>query len=137
MATITQVRNALADTITSAIPELNGYHNVPEVVQVPAIVVRPSNCNYIVGGGTCQIWMYDVFVLVARTEADLKQDQLDSYLSTTGTKSIPAVLRSSYTLGLTGVDVVLEKMTGYGGQWEAARIMHIGAQLHVRVTVTE
>lgn len=137
MPTITEVREALADVIGTAVPELICYATVADVAQVPAVVIRPDRCEYVVGGGSCQEWMYSVTVMVGRTESGVNQNQLDSYITTTGSKSIPAALRASPGLGLTGVDAILVDMRGYGGNWETARIQHVGAQLNVRVLITE
>lgn len=134
---ITQVRTALASVITTAVPALNGYHTVPDVTQVPAVVVRPGHCNFVVGMGNCQEWIYEVYVLVARTDSVINQDQLDTYLSATGASSVVAAIRANPTLGLTNADAVVFEMTKYGGSWESARISHIGAQLNVRVLITE
>ena len=86
--------------------------------------------------GTCQDWEYFVYVLVPRTESRANQDQLDAYISVTGALSIPAALRASKTLGLTGIDTSLIRMSVYGGSFPAAAVPHIGARLHVRVLVT-
>lgn len=137
MPTISQVRTGLKDTIIAAVPSLFGFDTVPDVAQVPCIVVRPGKLDYLVAGGTCWEAMMEVYVLVTRTDAGGAQDQLDAYLSTTGTRSIPAALRATPALGVVGVDAVLVSMDKYGGNWELARIAHIGAQLNVRVLVTE
>lgn len=137
MPTITQIRTAMVSTITTALPALNGYRNVTDVVQVPAVVARPEKCNYIVAGGQCSEWVFALYVLVARTDATTNQDELDGYITPTGANSVPAILFANPTLGLTGIDCVLESMTGYGGKWESASVPHIGAQLNVRVLITE
>lgn len=137
MPSLTQVRTGLITTITTAVPELIGYATVPEVTQVPAVIVRPEKVDYMIGMGACQQWTYAVYVLVARTSSTVNQDQLDAYISATGAKSVVAALRATPGLGLSGVDATVESMEKYGGEWETARIPHIGAQLNVGVLITE
>lgn len=138
MPTLVQVRDELTNTIVNAVPSLIGYSTVPDVAQVPAIVVHPDSCNYQIGMGNCQEWDFSIYVLVSRTETQVKQDELDSYLSTSGSNSVPAALRAAgATLGLSGVDATLMRMSGYGGSWDSARVPHVGARLHVRVIITE
>lgn len=137
MPTIRTVRTAIADTVGAAIPGLICYRTVADVVQVPAMVVRPEKCDYVVGMGTCQQWVFRLYVLVPHTETNANQDQLDAYLSTSGTNSIPAAVRANPSFGVPGVDGLLTEMTGYGGTWDAAKVPHIGAQLTLRVLITE
>lgn len=137
MSTVGEVRTALGSTIRAAIPELNVYNKVPDVTQVPAVVIRPGKCDYVVGGGACQDWAYELYVLVARTDTVIKQDQLDEYISATGANSVVAAIRATPGLGLSDVDAVVTEMKSYGGSWDAARISHLGAQLNLRIIVTD
>lgn len=136
MPTVQVVRTAIAATLDT-IPGLIVYRTVADVIQVPAVVVRPGRCRYVVGMGTCQEWDYHLFVLVPHTETNVNQDQLDAYISTSGVNSIPAAIRANPTLGISGVDAWLTDMTSYGGMWDAAKVSHIGAQLTLRCLITE
>jgi len=139
--TVSEVRDALAAAISSRIPELNAYDTVPDVLQFPAMMVQPHTCDYLIGGGNCQDWTYKLLVMVPHTEGRANQEELDKFLSVTGEASIPAALKADYTLGLDGCDCTLLRMDGYGGSWEGLKGIgaapHIGAQLYVRVIVTE
>lgn len=137
MATITSIRQGLVDTVLQDVPELFGFHAVPDVTQVPCIVVRPGKLDYVVAGGTCWEATFEMYVLVSRSDSVGGQDKLDAYLSTTGAKSIPATLRARPGIGVSGAYAQLVSMERYGGHWDAAQIPHIGAQLNVRVLVTE
>lgn len=140
--TIGEVRQALSDAVTNSITGIVGYETVPDRIEVPCIVVEPAECDYLVGGGNCQVWMYTMFVMVARTETRANQTQLDAFLSAHGDKSIPAALKVDDTLGLDACDATLIKMTGYGGERDGwahrdGGVPHIGAMLHVKVIITE
>lgn len=137
MSTVSQVRTAIAATVRAVVPDMVCYHAVPDVMQVPALVVRPGKCDYVVGMGHCQDWTYELYVLVTRTEATANQDQLDQYISALGSNSVVAALRATPGLGLADVDATVLSMSSYGGSWESARVPHIGAQLTLRVLVTE
>lgn len=136
MSTLSQIRTAFKTVLEANISGLTVYNTVPDVTQVPSVVVMPMACDYMIGMGSCQSWNVGLFVLCPRTESRLGQDQLDAYLSRSGTNSIPVVLRANPTLGLADLNVTLRKMSDYGGQWDAARISHVGAMLHVDALVT-
>jgi len=137
MPTLGQIRQAIDNTIQNNIPGLRGFNDVTDVVQVPAMVVMPArdtaDFNGAFGRGM-DIWRFDLYVLVARSESSVAQGALDQYVSGSGDRSLRRVFFEHPDLGLAGVDDVhVEGIREYGGQFQTARINHVGAI--VRLTV--
>jgi hypothetical protein len=134
VSSVTQIRESFRQTITSAIPGLNVYRNVEDVVEVPAVVAMPRECDY---AGAMQrgldTWEFDLYVLVARRDGGYAQEELDQYLTGDGPKSIRQALYDHPTLGLPDTDAFVKGVKGYGGNFQVARIQHIGAILKVTV----
>lgn len=129
-----QIRKAIADTIEAGCEtEIYCYNNIPDMNHVPALIVKPLSGNYLVSFGVDAHYEFQLFVLVGRQDADVAQDLLDSFVNHFGTDSIPAIIRSSPTLGLEGVQADVYQMTSYGGEFPNAKIPHIGAILKCRV----
>lgn len=142
MASLAEIRSALRTTLSEAIPRLNVYAEVPDVSQLPAVVVLPAAAS--VSGLACDFngafgrgldtWHLDLYILVARTEAVLAQKALDQYVTGTGAKSIRRIVYESPDLGLLdGTDAHAEGIHMYGGEFQTAKIPHVGAV--VRLTV--
>lgn len=142
MASLAEIRTALRTTLRAAIPGLNVYAEVPDVNQVPAVVVMPAAAS--VSGLACDFngafgrgldtWHIDLYVLVARVEVVLAQKALDDYVTGTGPKSIRRIIYDSPDLGLSdGTDAHAEGILMYGGEFQTAKIPHVGAV--VRLTV--
>lgn len=142
MASLAEIRAALRTTLKNAIDGLNVYGEVPDVTQVPAVVIMPSapstsamacDFNGAFGRGL-DTWHLDLYVLVARTESTLTQRALDQYVTGTGPKSIRRIIYESPDLGLSdGTDAHAEGILMYGGEFQTAKIPHVGAV--VRLTV--
>lgn len=142
MASLAEIRTALKETLRTAIPGLNVYAEVPDVTQLPAVVVLPAattatglacDFNGAFGRGL-DTWHLDVYVLVARSESVLAQQALDQYVTGTGPKSVRRIVYESPTLGLAdGTDAHVEGIRLYGGEFMTANIQHVGAV--VRLTV--
>jgi hypothetical protein len=146
MATLTEIREAIRETVKANIPKLMVYDDVADVTQVPAVVVlpsRPSGTSGMVANfnGAFQrgmvTWNLDLYVLVARTDGLAAQKSLDSYISGRGERSVPNVLYTHPDLGLTdGTDANAEGIRDYGGAFEAQGISHVGAVIRVTVRTT-
>jgi hypothetical protein len=137
MPTLGEIRQAIDNTIQNNIPGLRGFNDVKDVIQVPAMVVMPSrdtaDFNGAFGRGM-DIWRFDLYVLVARSESSVAQGALDQYVSGSGSRSLRRVFYEHSTLGLDGVDDAhVEGIREYGGKFQTARIDHVGAI--VRLTV--
>ncbi len=126
--TFAEIRAAIAKTIADGLTvEIFEYAKVPDVNQVPALIVKPLSAQYLVNFGTDATYEFDLYVLVARQEAEVSQDLLDQFVDLAGENSIPAIIRANPTLGLDGLDVSITKMVGYGGAFENAKVPHMGA----------
>lgn len=142
MASLTEVRAALKATLKAAITDLNVYSEVPDVQQLPAVVVMPAapslsglacNFNGSFGRGMDE-WTLDLYVLVGRTDGALAQQRLDPYVTGKGPKSIREILFQNAAIGLSdGTDVHAEGIRLYGGFFETAGIAHVGAVLRITV----
>lgn len=131
MPTLTEIRKAIDNTVQRAIPGLRGFNDVADVVQVPAMVVMPSrdtaDFNRTMGRGL-DIWRFDLYVLVPRTEGSVAQAALDQYVSGYGPRSLREVFWNDPTLGLGDeTDANCEGVREYGGKFQTARIDHVGA----------
>lgn len=132
--TLAEVREALVATIRDNIEiEIFEYHNVPDVTQLPAIVARPLSAKYVVNMGSDATYEFQLYVLTSRRDTDTAQDDLDALVSHYGPNSVPRAINGNDELGIDGVSALCYAMDGYGGQYQTAKIPHIGAILKVRV----
>lgn len=137
MSTLSEIRKAIDNTVQNSIPGLRGFNDVSDVVQVPAMVVMPArdtaDFNGAFGRGL-DVWRFELYILVARSESSAAQQALDQYLSGNGPRSLRRVFYDNPTLGLADVDDAhCEGIREYGGKWQTARVDHVGAI--VRLTV--
>lgn len=137
MATLTELRTAIDNTVQQRIPGLRGFESVADVVQVPAMVVMPArdtaDFTKAMGRGM-DVWRFDLFVLVQRGDNRAAQQALDHYVSGHGERSIREVFWDNPDLGLgDDTDAFVEGIREYGGKFQTARVDHIGAI--VRLTV--
>lgn len=137
MASLAAIRTGLKSTITTAIPALFGYSNVPEVTNLPAVVVAPRNIDFqgAMGRGL-DVYEFDLIVLVSRRDDDLAQTELDAYVTGAGASSIRQAIWNARTLGLANTDAHVYRMESYGAQWDVGDLNHVGAVLKVRVSTT-
>lgn len=137
MATLTAIRAAIKTTVHAAVPELHTYDTVPDVVNLPALVVMPdpavtADFTVAMGRGT-DTWNLLLYVLCPNAEASLGQKALDEYVSGAGDKSVRQAIFHARDLGLAGCDAHVDRCSGYGGRFEVAQADHIGAVLHLVV----
>lgn len=137
MPTLTEIRKAIDNTVQHAIPGLRGFNDVADVVQVPAMVVMPAretaDFNRTMGRGM-DVWRFDLYLLVPRSESSVAQAALDQYVSGAGPRSVREVFWKDPTMGLgDDTDAHVEGIREYGGKFQTARIDHVGAI--VRLTV--
>lgn len=135
MASLTEIRTAIAETL-STLPGLVGvYRTVPEVTEVPAIVVDVDTVDFVraMSRGT-DTWNLSIYVLCSYADAQLGQDALDAYVTGAGVYSIREKVFLNRGLGLTdGTDAHIDSITEYGARYEAAGIDHVGATLSMIV----
>lgn len=140
MPTLSQIRQAIDNTVQNHIPGLRGFNDVVDVIQVPAVVVMPArdtaDFNGAMGRGM-DTWRFDLYVLVQRGEAGAAQAQLDAYVSGSGARSIREVIYHNPDLGLGDeTDAHVEGVREYGGKFQTARVDHVGAIVRLTVRTT-
>jgi hypothetical protein len=136
MPTLGAIRAAIDNTVQLSISGLRGFNDVADVIQVPAMVVMPARdtADFNMSFGRGAVWNFDLYILVARTEASVAQGALDQYISETGPRSLRRVFYENPDLGLAGVDDAhCSGVREYGGKFQTARVDHVGAI--VRLTV--
>lgn len=136
MAGLEQIRDAIKATIDAGVEGLRAYDTVPDIVNLPAVLVLPTETDFFGafgrGSDTHQI---DLFVMVSRTVPRVGQDSLDAFVTGAGSQSIRQAIFNNRTLGLTdGTEAHISGMSRYGGTFPAASIDHIGAALRLVVT---
>lgn len=134
MASVTAMRQAIKATVKAAIPSLNVYDTVPDVTQLPALVVMPHTGHFLeaMQRGHDK-WEFELFILVAIPTVEFAQDQLDPYITGAGPNSIREVFYMEPTLGDVVIDAVVSGVDKYGGHYQTCGIPHIGACLRLEV----
>lgn len=140
MADIKTIRTAIMTTIETGIPGVKCYRNVPEnALVLPAVIVQPftSDFDMAFGRGTDQI-DFVLLVLVAYNHLEVAQDNLDPYVSGSGSKSIRECIWNNKSLGLEGsVNAHVSRMYDYGkrynGEGQGQAIEQFGARLDLVV----
>ncbi|MEU8683144.1 hypothetical protein [Streptomyces sp. NPDC048611] len=134
MSQLAAIRDALKNTIKDNVPVLRVYDTVPEVANLPAVVVEPVSCDYAISMSSDTTWHFELIVMVPRVDSVRGQDELDTYVAAYGPTSIRKVIFDHCELGLADSDAIVTGMTGYGGSHKASGIDHLGAVLKVSVT---
>lgn len=130
MSTVSEIRTAIGTTLSGAITDLQVYRTVPDAVLNPGLVVMPNSADFTVAMGRgLDTWTFSLYVLASFSEPELGQNALDKLVAGSGPRSIRQVVFQNRSLGLPDVDAHISGMSGYGGQFEAAQIEHIGAIL--------
>lgn len=137
MSSLAAIRTAIKTTLNAAIADLNTYDTVPDASNLPCVVVAPVNADFDVSMGRgLDTWHIDLFVLVSDSERKLAQDQLDSFVTGAGPRSIRQAIFLERTLGLseaTGTSAHISGMTSYGAKFTMSALPHVGAKLRLTV----
>lgn len=137
MATLAQIRTGFKTTIQAAVTGLTVYDTVPEVTNLPAVVVMPRSADFQVAMGRgADEWLFDLIVLVSPRDHGLAQVELDGYVTGAGASSIRQAIWNARTLGLAGTDAHVFGMDRYGATWDVGEIPNVGAALQTRVHTT-
>lgn len=134
MASLAEIRAAIASTLTSALgPGTEMYGRIPGQPALPCVCVVPdvANFNVAMGRGT-DTWNFDLIVLVPSGDNEVGQSLLDPYVTGAGPQSIRQALFDS-ALGLARTQSHVSGMTDYGGSFDAVDVAHIGARLRLVV----
>lgn len=134
MASLTAVRNGLKER-AETISRVTGYARPVGEVNVPAVVVMPGQ---IVFDDTMErgsdLLSFTLVLLVADSDSDLAQQQLDDYLAGSGDKSLKAAIEGDQTLGGVADWTVVKGVQAYGLIEYSGR-QYVGARLPVEVNV--
>lgn len=135
MSGLDAIRDAIKTTIETAVPELHVYDTVPEAANVlPCVIVIPFTADYVIAMGRgLDTWEFDLLILVSTSDLDIRQDDLDAYVSGSGARSVRQAIFNARTLGLTGTDAHISQMLEYGARFVVAEFDHLGARLRLIV----
>lgn len=135
MASLAAIRDGVKATLEANISGIHGYDTVPEVTNLPAVVVAPVQTDFThsLSRGLDE-YQFDLFVMVDTIDARRSQEKLDAYLTGAGSLSIREAIYNHSDLGLVdGTDGHVANMRGYGGHYDTGNINHIGAILRLVV----
>jgi hypothetical protein len=138
MASVDQIREALKTTIEANVSGMHVYKYVPEAANVlPCVVVIPFTGDFAqaMGRGLDQ-WIFDLLILVSASDDQVRQAELDAYVTGAGSSSVRQAIYNNKTLGRTDCDAYVSEMTEYGMRFPVAEIEHIGARLKLIVHTT-
>ena len=140
MASLKRIRNALSELIAGTIEDVSTYPYIVANPNLPALVVSPTDIDFAKAFGRGNdVHLLDVYLLFPLADYTVSQVGLDDYVTGAGDKSIRQLVFNNKTLGLVdanGQDDAMawvKAMTGYGGQFQAAGVPHLGARLIVEV----
>lgn len=138
MATFAELRDAIVSTLGDALPGVHLYAKVPERTNLPAIVVQPAEATFPFTMGAAQDeWQFDLVVMTSFGDAGLAQDQLDTFLSGSGTTSLRHIFMRNKQLGRNDVlAAYVSGMSDYGSNFTMAGVENIGCKLRVIVATT-
>lgn len=137
MASLAQVRTAVASTLAAGLSGTAVYATMPAAPVLPCVAVMPatSDFNVAMGRGT-DTWLLDLIVLVPSADALVGQELLDPYVTGAGASSIRAIIFAARGLGRSDCDAHVSGLVSYGGSMEAVGVRHIGATLRLVVHTT-
>lgn len=137
MASLTAIRDAIKTTVEANVTGMTCYDTVPDASNLPATVVVPDVASFVQAMGRgMDTYEFDLYVLVSANEMDIRQDELDTYVTGAGSASIRAAIFANKTLGLSNVDAHITGMSVYAEKFPMASVQHIGAVLHLIVHTT-
>lgn len=135
MSSLAKIRASLAKTIEANVQdEIHVYQNVPDNLQYPAVVIRPDSCDFT--GAMARgndTWKFDLYLVMSRADTENAQEVLDDFATSGGLNSIRAAIEDNHDLGLDDCVAFVRALKGYGGEFETARVRHIGAIFKVEV----
>lgn len=84
MTTLKAMRDALKATIKASVPGVIIYDTVPDVSQLPAVVVEPLKADSGSFRSGLDTWLFDITIMVSRQETSVSQNLLDDLLDGEG-----------------------------------------------------
>lgn len=100
-ATITQVRHALANRFGAIPGDRTVYADIPSVWSAPCIAIAPHDMTEPLTFDGSRTLILDVYIYLPAQDSNLGQDQLDPFLSPTGSFSLEATVMVDPTLNQT------------------------------------
>ena len=113
MASLSELRDGLK-TRLATISGLHTHDVMPDTVIVPAAIVRPRTGEYRGSLAGQPSTAFEIIILVALARLSTAQDNLDPYLSVTGSSSIFAAIEGDRTLGSKADDLLVSGWRNYG-----------------------
>jgi hypothetical protein len=133
MASLTNIRNEIGNNLSN-ITSLSVYKYVPDMIEPPTAVVGvveriEYDSTMSRGADTYTI---PVLLYIARVDAQLSQETLDSYLQSSGANSVKAQIESDTSLNNEAQSVRVTDATDYG-VYNVNNIDYLGVQFSVEV----
>lgn len=114
MASVSELRDGLKANLAT-ITGLRTADTVPDNPQPPQAIVLPQNITYDNAFNRgMNTYTFAVLVIVNRVSERTAQNSLDTYVSSTGSKSIKLAIESDKTLGGKAFDVRVSDVRNYG-----------------------
>lgn len=130
MASISSIRSGLA-TRLATISGLRTSATMPDNPNPPIALIMPTSVSY---DDTfkrgMQTYVFNVLVIVGRVDERTAQNNLDAYVSSTGTSSIKLAIEGDKTLGGVVFDTRVSEMRNYG-QLPVAEVVYLTAEFTV------
>jgi len=130
MASISSIRSGLA-TRLATISGLRTSATMPDNPNPPVALIMPSSVSY---DDTfkrgMQTYVFNVLVIVGRVDERTAQNNLDAFVSSTGTSSIKLAIEGDKTLGGVVFDTRVSEMRNYG-QLPISEIVYLTAEFTV------
>ena len=130
MALVATMRSSISTAI-DAISGLNVYDTPRDRVGTPAaVIMAPDPIERLTMGGGGWTWFWTVRLYITRTDLDSAIDDLDPYISSTGSASVIAAIDgiNDYTSVTDITDI---------GFFELAGANHLGCNVNVRIDTSD
>ena len=134
MATFASIRDGLK-TRLETISGLSAYDYVPDFIEPPIALVAPLNTlNYdtTMGRGS-DTYEIPVILYITNIDAQTSQDDVDSYLASSGSTSIKAAIEGDPTLGGAAMSVRVVSATDYGEYEVSQGTSFLGVTFNIEV----
>lgn len=134
MAALTSIRDGLK-TRLETISGLTASEYVPDYIVPPIALVAPLNSlNYdstmARGADTYEI---PVILYISRIDAQTSQDEVDSYLASSGSNSVKAAIEGDTTLGGAAMSVRVISASDYGEYEVTQGTSFLGVTFNIEV----
>jgi hypothetical protein len=133
VASLAEIRVALAVQIADAIDDLTPYHYMPMAPDVPAVAVLPRSWMYDETFDGAVTYQLEVWIYLNGADLEAAQLALDPYLAPSGVSSVAAAINADPDLGLTNVNVRATGANEYGRLLDVAGGKLFGGSINVEV----